>query len=196
MANFFRCVAPARARKKPTHFMTQSINGRQLRALVSDLYIYTHGAAYKYIIDFQMRGANLRSICIGVYRASASLSLTLARRRRQFSEMQTRNAAGGPRALNCCVHYLCMPGHCQRASAQRDVVFPLGRTRQTRLMGAFSSSLCHGCIWNPFKALARNAAWADAKAFIVTCIPAAAAAARRRRSSKSFLLPGRCIAFL
>jgi hypothetical protein len=112
-----------------------------------------------HVIDFQMRAALICDLFASAFiaRVHLSLSLSHSRRRRQFSEMQTRNAAGGPRALNCCVHYLSLLSLARSSivsRAQRDVVFPLGRAANT-INGCFF--FFTGCISNPFKALTLSA---------------------------------------
>lgn len=143
MANLFRCatrVAPKRRNRVIYTTMTQSINGSCAPHLDLYIYLYTCPRRCTYNWLSNARGANLRSICIGVYRASASFSLShsLGSACRQFSEMQTE----------CCwwsahlivVYIISLLSLSGIVSAQRDVVFPLGRAANT-INGCFSSSL-------------------------------------------------------
>jgi hypothetical protein len=87
------------------------------------------------------------------------------------------------RALNCCVHYLRLwplSAWIYIVSAHREMLFFLSAERQTRLMGAFSSSLAafHTPL-RPSRFFApRNV---PGEAFIVTCI--------RRSARRSIFLP-------
>jgi hypothetical protein len=138
MANFFRCVAPAR--KKPSHSHHDTINKWQLRALgeLSAGFVPTT----LYVIDFQMRAALICDLFASAFIARVHLSLSLS-----LSAAQTvlRDANGMLPVVRAHLIVVYIISLCGRGivSAQRDVVFPLGRAANT-INGCFF--FFTGCI--------------------------------------------------
>lgn len=120
-------VCGASAREKETDSFHDTINKWQAaaRALVCDLYIYPR----RCIIDFQMRGANLRSICIGVYRASASFSLSLLHGGADSSQRCKRGMLPVVRAHLIVVYIISVCRGIVSERAHREMLFFLSAER-------------------------------------------------------------------